>query len=58
MLNTDGRRTISCAPISSFQTAVENADAFRRTLDDIESLPTFDENAAWEDEHRYDRDED
>jgi hypothetical protein len=53
MIHTDGKRTIAHRSLS----VEENADAFIRTLSEIQSLPTFDENEAWEDEHRYDHDE-
>ena len=48
MIHTDGKQTVANAPV----------DVFAQTRAEIQSLPTFDESAAWEDEHRYDHDED
>ena len=60
MIHTDGKRTVAHRPVDSVDVACANADAFRRTLDAIEALPTvnpwqdlYDEEAAL-DEHQRD----
>lgn len=57
MIHTDGENTISNRVETTYQRVLREAESFANTLREIESLPAFDENAAWEDEHRYDHDE-
>lgn len=46
MIHTDGKRTIAHRPVDPVEVACANEDAFRRTLDEIEALPT---SNPWQD---------